>query len=73
MVRRFDACPFCGYHNDRGTHVGFTSIEFSYSTAEVRLWNGTFVEHRHVGIQLPDPSLFAIGGNGGKLTIRLAK
>lgn len=51
----FPTCPFCGYANGRG----FTSIEFRYDLREIWLSRGTFVEHKHIGIPLPEPQALA--------------
>jgi len=65
VIRRFDTCPFCGWRSD----TGFTGIEFRYDLAEVWLSNGSYIEHKHLGMNLPDPHLLALGGDGGRLTI----
>lgn len=65
-MSRFYVCPWCSYKRPEG----FTGVEFRYDLGELWLTDESVVEHRHVGVGLPDPARLNLGPEGGRLYLK---
>jgi hypothetical protein len=56
MYKKFYICPWCGHKSE----TGYTGIEFRFDLGEVWLSNGTFVEHKHLHMNMPKPEYLTL-------------